>query len=187
MPNLRLQGLSMKPISLVLLLVVTVSGCTSSKAIRTPVIDSITIEQARENKETGKTVRWGGLLVSIDNKSDHSIVEIVEKPLTRHGVPKITQKTGGRFFAKSSEFLEPENFKPGRYITINGQLSDYKAGKIGDYNYNYPIVEISEYKIWPVNNTRRHYYPYHSFYYHDPFWGFYPYSFRHRRHHHHYW
>ena len=173
----------MKPITLLLLLSVILYGCTTSTAIRTPVIDSITLDQAREIKQTGKLVRWGGIVVGIKNKSDHSIIEIVEKPLTRHGVPKITKKTGGRFLARSDEFLEPEDIKPGRYITVSGQVNNYQTGQIGDYEYEYPVVEMNEYKLWPVNNYRNHY-RYNSFYHHDPFYGHY--RFRHRRHHH-YW
>ncbi len=184
---MRLLGLSMKPISMILMLIVAISGCTSSKAIRTPVADSISIEQARQTKETGKMVRWGGLIVGVDNKSDHSIIEIVAKPLTRYGVPKISNKTGGRFLARSDEFLEPEDIKSGRYITVSGLLNDYQTGKIGDYEYEYPLVQINEYNVWPVNNYRRPYHRYHSFYHYDPFWGHYPYYFYHHRHHYHYW
>ncbi len=169
-----------------MLLGLMIVGCTTSPAIRTPVNDSISIEKARQTKQTGKQVRWGGLIVDIENKSNYSIIEIVERPLTRYGVPKVTNKTGGRFLAKSEEFLEPENIKKGRYITVNGVLDEYQPGQIGDYEYEYPTLSINEYKVWPANKYRPHY-RYHSFGYYGPYWWHHPYYFGHYRHHHHYW
>ena len=169
---------------IIMLIALIMAGCTTSQAIRTPLSDSINIEQARETKQTGKQVRWGGLIVDIQNKSDYSIIEIVERPLTRYGAPKITNKTGGRFLAKSEEFLEPENIKTGRYITVNGSLDDYKSGQIGDYEYDYPLVSINEYKVWPVNNYHP-YYRYRSYPYYGSYWLHHPYYFRYHRHH--YW
>ncbi len=170
----------------IVLLALIMTGCTSSQAIRTPIADTVSIEKARQTSQTGTQVRWGGVIVAITNNSDHSIIEIVERPLTRYGVPKVTNKTGGRFLAKSNEFLEPENIKTGRYITVNGQLADYQAGKIGDYEYQYPLVNINEYKVWPVNNYNyRSRYHYDSFYHYYPYWWHHPYYFRYR--HRHYW
>lgn len=149
-------------------------ACTSSKAIRTPVADSPNIEQARTNQDTGKIVRWGGTIVAVKNKADHTLIEIVERPLTRFGTPKISTETGGRFFAKTPEFIDPENIKSKQSITVSGTLVDYTQAMIGDHDYLYPVVEINEYKIWPQNQARynrRYQRSFYEPYWYDPYWG----------------
>ena len=165
-------------------LTLSISACTSSKAIRTPVLDSPTVEQARNNRDTAKLIRWGGVIVSVDNKADHTLIEIVERPLSRYGTPKITNKTSGRFIAKSDQFIDPQNIKVDQSITVSGTLIDYTTGMIGEHEYVYPVVKINEYKIWPKNSRRSHRNYYHPYWY-DPYWGHHPYwnygfRFRHR-------
>ena len=169
-------------------LCLSLGACTSSKAIRTPVADSPDLEQARTNQETGKLIRWGGTIVSVINKTDHTLIEIVERPLTRFGTPKVTTDTGGRFFAKTAEFIDPENIKSKQSITVSGNLVDYVDGMIGEHEYLYPVVEINEYKIWPQNQARynnRYQRPFYGPYWYDPYWGahshwYYGHRFRHR-------
>lgn len=181
---------SRKPTARLALCTVTItvlsilSACTTSKAIRTPVLNSPTVEQAITNRETDKLIRWGGTVVSVENKSDHTLVEIVERPLTRSGTPKSTTKSDGRFIAKSQQFIDPENIKINQSITVSGILTGYTTGMIGEHEYVYPLVEINEYKIWPAR-TRRYDRPYYDTYWYDPYWGPYPYwyhghYFRHR-------
>ena len=171
---------------LLICILIMLNGCTTSKAIRTPVLDSPSVKQAIDNGYTDKLVRWGGRIVSVENNADYTVIEIVDRPLTRFGTPKSTDKTGGRFLARSSEFIEPDNIKTGYYITISGQLTDHQKGKIDEYDYVYPVVEINEYKVWPVNSNRRNY-RYRSPFWYDSYWGsgYHPYwhnhfYFRHR-------
>lgn len=165
--NLALRGI-------VLTLLLAVSACTTSSAIRTPVVDSPTVEQARNNRETLKLIRWGGTIVSVENKADHTLIEIVDRPLTRFGTPKISNKSNGRFLAKSHQFIDPENARAEQSITVSGTLTEYKTGMIGEYEYVYPVVEINEYKIWPQSN-RQYHGGYNNPYWYDPYWGPYPY------------
>ena len=157
-------------ISLMFILTFCLSACTSSKAIRTPVADSPSVEQARINQVTDKPVRWGGIIVSVENNADHTLIEVVERPLTRFGTPKVTNKSSGRFFARSKQFIDPENIKVKQAITISGTLIDYSKRMIGEHEYLYPVVEISEYKIWPQNRRINHR-PYYQPYWYDPYWG----------------
>ena len=162
------------PLTLSICLLLSIGACTTSKAIRTPVLDSPTVEQARDSRETAKLIRWGGMVVSVENKADHTLIEIVDRPLTRFGTPKVTNKSSGRFFAKSQQFIDPENIRKNQSITVSGTLVDYTTGMIGEHEYVYPVVQINEYKIWPKNNQRHprsYYYPY----WYDPYWGHHPY------------
>jgi len=180
-PNVAFKGDFALTAIILLCLLLSISACTTSKAIRTPVLDSPTVEQARNNRETAKLIRWGGLIVSVENKTDHTRVEIVERPLTRSGTPKVTNESSGRFIAKFQQFIDPENIKTDHAITVSGTLVDYTTGMIGEYEYLYPVVEINEYKIWP-QNYRRDYRGYYDPYWYHPYWGPYPY-----RYHGHHW
>ena len=165
---------------------ISLGACTSSKAIRTPVLNSPTVEQAIKNQNTAELIRWGGVIISVENKADHTLIEVVDRPLTRHGTPKDTNESGGRFLAKSQQFIDPENVKTDQIITVSGTLTGYTTGLIGEYEYVYPVVEINEYKIWPQSNRRvnRGYY---EPYWYDPYWGPYPYWYHGHYYRHRYW
>lgn len=156
-------------------LIFVLGGCAAKTPINTPVPGSPDVEQARQTGVTGQLVRWGGVVVSMQNLADYSEIEIVDRPLERAGAPKITDKTSGRFLARSASFIEPEDVEPGRYITVSGVIDSYQQGKVGEYPYRFPVVRINEFKVWPQSLPNYYYPRYYSPYWYDPFWGPYPY------------
>ena len=156
------------------IILLSLSACTTNKAIRTPVVDNPTVKQAQVSRETERLVRWGGIVIAVENKADHTRLEIVERPVTRYGTPKVTNASSGRFFAKTMQFIDPETIKTNQAITVSGTLIDYQPGMIGEHEYIYPVVEINEYKLWPENRRRRDTYYRDPFWY-DPYWGHHPY------------
>lgn len=168
-----IKGQKLSSAVLAVFVMLSLGGCTTSKAIRTPVPDSPTVEQARNSLETQQLIRWGGDVVSVENKADYTLIEIVDRPLSRYGTPSASNESSGRFYARSKQFIDPENITNRHSITVSGILVDYIQGMIGEYEYLYPVVEINEYKIFSQstqNYPRSYYYPY----WYDP-WGPYPY------------
>ncbi len=155
----------MKASAISLLFLTSLLGaCATTKPAVQPVPDGPTIEQAKAQQAANVSVRWGGEVVKVNNFSDHTMVEVIGRDLNKSGVPLKSDHSDGRFMARINSFIDPENIKPGREITVRGTLSEWQSGKIGEYDYIYPVLDVEEHKIWPKRRA------YRSHYRHDPFW-----------------
>lgn len=127
-----------------------------------------------------KVVRWGGTIASIQNQAKDTLIEVVERSLNSSGRPKMSGPSGGRFIAKVTQFLDPEEFDKGVQITIHGVVTGSETRKIGDHHYLYPLINVQTLHRWePEPIYHPHYYPYSPFWY-DPW---YPHRYYPRRHH----
>ena len=122
-----------------------------------------------------QSVRWGGAIIEIQNRSDHSQLTILTYPLNSNGRPRLEAPSEGRFIAKIVGFLEPSQYAPDREVTINGILRASIVEKVGDYDYAYPVVDAEINYLWPIEITSRvnNYPPYWDDpwrRFHDPFW-----------------
>lgn len=132
-----------------------------------------------EAQPMGAKVRWGGPILSLDNKSNETCFEILALPLDVQGKPRDTDKSEGRFLACKTGFEEPEVYKPGRLVTVVGTVKDITRRKVGEHEYTYPLLAADTVYLWPkeVENSR-------AYFYYDPFFGpypwpyFYPYGYR---------
>jgi len=116
-------------------------------------------------------VRWGGVILNTENHENSSWVTIISQPLTAKGKPKSSKRSEGRFIAIVNGFLEPLEFSDDRQITVTGHIGSSKTQKVGEYMYEYPVVEVDNYYLWPKkvepNYVNRYTYPYH---YYDPWY-----------------
>lgn len=94
--------------------------------------------QQRSEELSGQTVRWGGNIQRIENRQDHSRLEIIAFPLDGNGCPQDTDQTLGRFIADIGHFIEPEVYTEGRQVTVLGRLQGTESHAIGEFSYNYP-------------------------------------------------
>ncbi len=163
-----------------------ISGCASNLPleITTPIENSLRIPEVLENSDAYKSelVRWGGSIVSIENRKDETWVEIVSRELGRNGRPKSNDHTDGRFLAKINEFLDPEIYKKGRLLTVYGELAGSRDGKVGEKPYSFPVVNSKKAYMWAEFREPLPYPYIHSPYYdpfRDPYWD--PYWNHHRR------
>lgn len=126
----------------------------------------------------GQSVLWGGVIVEVVNYENETWVEILALELNAYAKPFSSRMTNyGRFIAKTSDFLDPEVYQKGLRITVAGILIDPVDGKIGERPYKYPVVNITNYHLWP-NRVRHHHYvvPGHWYFGMHPYWRFgYPY------------
>jgi outer membrane lipoprotein len=95
----------------------------------------------------GKTVRWGGAVVRIDNRATETWVEIVAQPLDSDARP--AGPSEGRFFAVFPGFLDPAAYGAGRELTVVGRIEGAVEKSIGDFPYPFPIVRVERHYFWP--------------------------------------
>jgi outer membrane lipoprotein len=121
----------------------------------------------------GSQVRWGGVIASVQNRSDDTLVEVVARPLDGRGRPRETDSTQGRFLARVPGFLDPAVYTAGREITVSGRVAGLEARPVGEYEYPYVRVDADQHHLWATRETPHEtyppwwydpWYPYHPFY-----------------------
>lgn len=156
------------------------SGCASpDDPVRNPGFASPHLQQVRATPAAyiGQTVRWGGLIAGVENDRRETRVQIVQQPLYRYGRPDTEAVASeGRFVAYFDGFLDPAIYTIGKSLTVVGTLQGGEQGKIGGYDYWFPVVVVSDHQLWsrpreasyvwwydyePFFNSGRYYYHHH--------------------------
>lgn len=137
-------------------LAVGLGGCAS----RTPVsgsFPSITPKQAQGNQYTGRTVRWGGVLIKTKPQAGSTCFHVMGLPLDSDGRPRYgAAKTNtGRFIACAKGFYDPVLYAAGRKATFIGTVSGVKAEAVGGYQYPYPRLRARVVYLWPKVSLQR--------------------------------
>lgn len=180
----------MKPL-LPLLLTIVVAACASvpDELADAPPREFVPgLDEARADAEqlAGREVIWGGVIESVVNEAQASVIEIVQRPLDDSGAPDPEAVSAGRFLAVVDGFVDPTVYSRGDRVTVLGALDGVRRQEIGDYLYTYPVVRATRQYLWPEPPPRRAEPPppywydpfWRPWYYHDPFWGPYPYRWR---------
>jgi len=103
----------------------------------------------------GKKARWGGKIVSVENKKDVSEIEVVFFPENSYGKPRTSMASAGRFKAVVDGFVDPLVFEQGRLITVVGEVGDGQSGIIGEQDYTYPTLNAMGYYMWKESSDVR--------------------------------
>ena len=120
-----------------------------------------------QDKNNGRTT-------NTENKQNASRLTILAYPLNNDGKPLSSNLSSGRFIAIVNEFLEPTVYSRDRKITIIGDLIKTETVKIGEFPYEYPIVQEEHHYLWSPDPefTGPNYPPY---WWHDPWYNpYYP-------------
>lgn len=119
-------------------------------------------------------VRWGGVILNTENKDKTSRLTIVAFPLKDDGEPKVSDQSSGRFIAIVDEFLEPTVYSNERSITVVGTVLRSETMDVGEFAYEYPVVQVEHYYLWPVKEDPD-YRDYPPYWWYDPWYPYYPY------------
>ncbi|HFD38399.1 MAG TPA: Slp family lipoprotein [Anaerolineae bacterium] len=111
----------------------------------------LTLSQVMHHPEAyqGKTVRWGGTILKLENAADQTRIQILARPLDRSGRPRADANPLGRFLAHTSAFLDPAIYAPGRELTVVGKLAGTTEVTVGQRKIRIPTVEAERWHLWP--------------------------------------
>jgi outer membrane lipoprotein len=144
-------------------------GCASvvPEAIRQAPPGDARIAEVRRDPSSfiGATVRWGGHVVSVRNRRDETVVELVGRRLDDEGRPREEDASEGRFLARVPGFLDPSIYSAGRELTVRGKVERAVEESIGEHRYVYPQVAAEHTYLWPPRPAPL---PPH---YYDPWWN----------------
>jgi len=150
------------------LTILLLSACASQIPIliKLPPSPDPEFHQVKNNIDTfqNQYVRWGGKIISVENKENSTWIELLASPLNHYGRPGSNTNYEGRFIAKIDGFLDPEHYSKDRNLTIFGTIDTEFVKMIDDHPYSYPLVSTKVYYLWPEYRTARYqyYYPYYS-------------------------
>jgi outer membrane lipoprotein len=96
----------------------------------------------------GRSVIWGGEIISTVNQADSTRMEILAYPLDHRQKPMRDDPSQGRFKAVVAGYLEAADYAPHRLVTVQGRLLGRETGKIGKLEYGYPIVAAEKIHLW---------------------------------------
>lgn len=153
----------------ILLPMLVLTGCASQvpESIRVAPGESLSVHQVQQDPAgtRGRVVRWGGEILSLGNRRDHSDVVVLRRPLFNDGEPKPSGGEARRFVARLPGFVDPADFLPGQRLTVRGRLEGVSTRMVGEYPYPHPVVRASVYHRWD-----KYVEPPLPRWYHDPFY-----------------
>ena len=114
---------------------------------------------------SGERVRWGGEIIEVVPGESSTCIEMLTRTLDASARPQRSDSSDGRFIACRSGFYDPEVFLKGRELTIVGTIDGTRKGRVGQYDYVYPLLAADVIYLWP----KRPLIIQQNFY--DPFWG----------------
>lgn len=167
-------------------LVGLLSGCVSTDGgnpAEPPILSQPAFAQIKSAPDTykGQAVTFGGQVLSARRLKEGTRLEILQLPLAaKQPVPDL-RKSEGRFVAMHREFLDPATIPAGTLVTVAGDVSGSVVLPLDETDYNYPVVEIRELRVWqaqvdqpvrirPYMGPGPYWGPYWS-----PYWRPYPY------------
>ena len=163
------------------------SACSNlPPAIQDAPLYDIAYRQAMQNlaKYKNAPVRWGGIIVDVENEQDYTLVQVLYYPLGSYGRPLTDQSNEGRFVIKTPEFLDPAIYAKSTEITVAGTLAGDIERTVGKKNMRLPLISAGVIYQWPdyapsgaygyggYGGFGYGYGPYNSFYgYYPYYWG----------------
>jgi len=158
------------------------NACSSlPKAIKEPPANDISYTQAVQDvyKYKNAPVRWGGVIVDVENEQSFTLVQVLTYPLDSDGEPKMDKPNGGRFVFKTPEFLDPAVYTKNSEITVAGTLTGDIERAIGNKVMRMPLISATAIYLWPVYEYDSRYDGFGYGYGYNPYYGGYPYYWGH--------
>ena len=118
------------------------------------VIQYKTPKQLVDQFETlhNNNILIGGTIVNNTRTTTGTQLEIIAYPLDSNHYPRIDNADGGRFLAVNASILDPTSFAPGKQVSLVGKLTSVVTGRLGEIDYSYPNLEISQIFLWTQNS-----------------------------------
>jgi len=136
-----------------ILCILLVAACAKgiSKEARSQVNYSGTFSALQEKPDdyVGEVVLFGGKIIETKVNTKYSEITVLQLPLGGGDRPRLEDQSKGRFLIRSAQLLDPAVYTQGTAITVVGKLIGSEVRKVGEYNYDYPVLEPIQIKLWP--------------------------------------
>lgn len=169
----------MKSYALVFCLLLTACSHLPPAIENAPLYD-VSYQQAAQNITHYKDapVRWGGVIVEVENEQNASLVQVLYYPLNGYGKPQTDETNPGRFVFKTEKFLDPAIYSKNSLVTVAGNLAGNIDCVIGKKNLSLPLINASTIYLWPPQIDNYYGQAGFGFGYYPYGYGAYPYYWR---------
>ena len=120
----------------------------------------------------GKIVVLSGIILDSKNTKEGTLFEILQTPSGPSSRPGDMDESKGRFLGLYKGFLDVAVYRHGRELTLGGEITGTRVLQLGETEYAYPLVEVREIHLWPVEEEQ-------PVYFYTPYvwypWWYYPY------------
>jgi outer membrane lipoprotein len=134
-------------------IVLSCLSCTPviSSEIRSQVAQDVTYADIAQHPDAyiGKMIIAAGTIIDAQNLREATRLEILQYPTTHTGRPVLDKPSGGRFLVLIPDYLETAIYRPGRSITVAGEVSGHRELPLGETTYRYPVFIPRELYLWP--------------------------------------
>jgi outer membrane lipoprotein len=148
----------MKRLFSLIAILILLGGCSSQPVINLDKANRVvTPTQVRTQFDQfkGIDVAWGGMIINTRNLEKQTQIEVLAYPLDEDAEPRRDANPQDRFLLRYDGYLEPAQYKQGRWISVRGKLVALKAGRIGETDYQYPLVQAEQLHLWPESASGR--------------------------------
>lgn len=132
-------------------------GCANTPKFNTEGVNKSLTPQsviADSKNSLGSIVLWGGTILETKNLEQSTQIEMLAYPLDSSYRPMIEKKPLGRFIIMHSGYLEPTTYEQGKLLSILGSVSKLQSGKIGESQYNYPVISARQLHLWSADENK---------------------------------
>jgi len=124
----------------------------NTQAVNADVPPSFAAERVEELR--GKTLHWGGEIISVDNHQDRTDIYVLAYPLRSSGAPRRDAQPAGRFLIQHAGFLDPVDYAPGRLITTVATITGATREQVGAAVRSIPVVTDRQLHLWRYDPPR---------------------------------
>ena len=159
----------MKPYLLLPCLLLSACAGLPSAVRDAPAVDVSYYQASRDiNSYKDVSVRWGGVIIDVENEEHSSLVQVLFHPLDYNGRPQLNKPGEGRFVVKSTEFLDPAVYAKDKEITVAGVIKGDIERTVGKRIIQVPLLSATAIYLWPIYQNQYDYrgygpYPYFGY------------------------
>jgi outer membrane lipoprotein len=119
---------------------------------------------------TNTMVRWGGVIIGLENEASQSTLKVMFYPLDYYGRPDFDSASAGYFVIKSPERLDPGQYTEGRGLVAVGIVEGRTVSSSGHDGIGLPVIKASSIHLWPVAYRNNYYWHCPSCYFQQLYW-----------------
>jgi outer membrane lipoprotein len=129
-------------------------GSVISPQVRESVDPQLSYAQMAASPEAyvGKVLIVAGTIIEAVNTPAGTRLVLLQYPTDGRGRPHIEAPSGGRFLVLTPEYLETAIYRPGRALTVAGEVRGQRELPMGEIVYRYPLLAPRELYLWPEGN-----------------------------------
>lgn len=141
-------------------LVSVLCGCTACGSVFAPDVRSqidptLSYPElaASPASHAGRVIVLAGTIVEAANLKNSTRITLLQYPVGRRHRPRTNQPSGGRFLLSVPGYLETAIYRPGRAVSVIGEVVGREDLPLGETTYAHPVLVPKALHLWDEWDT----------------------------------